>query len=73
MKFYYYSFQERENGKYFFIECRDFDEALDILYDNNIMWADVDFLGACSSAEVELLGYGKRPTAHEIEDFWHDK
>lgn len=73
MKFHGYLFLAHESGNCFFVKCKDFDEALDILYNNGIMWADVDFLGTYSSAEAELLDYRKQPTAQEIEDFWNEK
>lgn len=52
-----YLFIDNESGEQFFVECENFDECLDILYDSGFSWADVELLGEYTVEEAEILGY----------------
>lgn len=52
-----YLFIDNESGEQFFVECESFEEAQEILADNDFAWEEVDFLGEYEVWEAEILGY----------------
>ena len=52
-----YLFIDNESGEQFFVECENFDECQDILYDAGFCWEDVECLGEYTVEEAEILGY----------------